>query len=353
MTPPLPSKMPKTPAPMTTLPLPISLLLTLCALAACGRSEAPAAARPSPPAEPAHAVPTARISAQAAQNVGIVLARAAPAPIAEVLPLYGAVQANAERVRKVSARFPGTLRTVTKAVGDAVRAGETLATVESNESLQTYAITAPIAGIVSARNANPGEQAGAEPLFTIADLSTVWISLSLFPADAARVHIGQSVRVESVDGGVRASGRIAVIGVFGDSGAQSLSARVPLANAERRWTPGLFVSGAVELSTRDAAVAIAAGAVQQLDGREVVFVPVPGGFAPRAVTLGRRDEAHAEVLEGLKAGDEYVAANSFIVKAELGKAALEEDDDQKDSAKPVDDDAKPKQDADDAPEPRR
>ena len=89
-------------------------------------------------------------------QAGIKTEVAGPATIREVLPLYGTITPNAERVRDVSARFPGTIRNVAKKIGDAVRQGETLATVESNESLQAYAITAPLGGVVTVRNANPG-----------------------------------------------------------------------------------------------------------------------------------------------------------------------------------------------------
>jgi len=74
-------------------------------------------------------------------------------------------------MRVVAARFPGAIRSVAKKIGDTVREGEALATVEANESLQTYAVTAPLSGVIIARNANPGEQTGDKTLFTVADLS--------------------------------------------------------------------------------------------------------------------------------------------------------------------------------------
>jgi cobalt-zinc-cadmium efflux system membrane fusion protein len=300
-------------------------LLLLATLAACNRSPAPAAPDEDQPASTA--APIARISAAAAKTVGIALAKAGPADIRETLTLYGVVRPNAEKVREVIARFPGTVKTVGKAIGDAVKQGEVLATIESNESLQTYALTAPITGIVTAREADPGEQAGSEVLFSIADASSVWVELSLFPADAARVHGGQAVVIDSVGGDLQGSGRIGLVGVFGSGANQALTARVLLPNEQRRWTPGLFVNGAVELSKTTVPVAVAATALQTVDGRSVVFVPVEGGYAARAVKTGRADAALVEVLEGLAAGDDYVAVNSFVVKADLGKAALQEDDD--------------------------
>src|SRR5262245_34070953 len=129
-----------------------------------------------------------RLTDEQVKNAGIVLAQAGPASIRETLPLYGVIVPNAERVRDVTARFPGAIRTVSAAIGDAVRQGQTLATVESDESLQTYAIVAPLAGIITARNANAGEQTGDKVLFTVADLSTVWVEIALFPRDVGKVH---------------------------------------------------------------------------------------------------------------------------------------------------------------------
>ncbi len=137
-------------------------------------------------------------------KAGIKVETVGGATIRETLPLYGVVAPNAERVREVSARFAGTIRSVAKKVGDSVRQGETLATVESNESLQTYSLTAPLAGVVIARNANPGEQTGEKVLFTVGDLSTVWVEMSLFPRDVGKVRIGQRVRVSNADGGTSA-----------------------------------------------------------------------------------------------------------------------------------------------------
>lgn len=312
-----------------------ALLLSLLGSAGCQRESAPPAAPATAPAttdDSGAAEPVARISAAASARVGIVTAVAGPATVRDRLPLYGTVRPNAERVREVVARFPGYVKTVSKAVGDPVSRGEVLATIESNDSLQTYPVLAPMSGTVTAREADPGEQAGSEVLFSITDLSTVWIELSLFPADVARVRRGQRVEIASVDGRLRGAGEIELVGALGQSASQTLTARVTLANRERQWTPGLFVNGTVELAREPVPVAVAAGALQQLDGVDTVFVPVAGGYAPRRVRTGRVDDEGIEIVEGLDAGEAYVAAGSFVIKAELGKAGLADDDDDHDAA---------------------
>ena len=260
------------------------------------------------------------------KSASIQLLTAGPAKVRETLSLYGVIAPNAESVRDVTARYPGVLRSVSKRVGDAVREGETLATVESNESLRTYSIVAPLTGVVTMRKANPGEYSGESVLFTVADLSTVWVELSLFPRDVSKVRTGQSVRVKSPDTELAAEGKIVYVAPFSQSANQTLTARVLLANAERRWAPGLYVTAEVTLAEADTPLAVRNEALQTLEGRSVVFVQADEGFEARAVALGRSDSVLTEVRSGITAGEVYVAANSFILKAELGKGEAAHED---------------------------
>lgn len=247
-----------------------------------------------------------------------------PASIRESLSVYGTIAPNAEHMREVAARFPGVIVSVEKKVGDAVRQGETLATVESNDSLRTYPVVAPLSGVITERHANTGEQAGDHALFTVADLSTVWVELSLFPRDRARVSIGQQVRVRSVDAGLTGQGQVVYVAPFGSSASQTLTARVQLANEAQRWAPGLYVSADIVLSQSQAKLTIRNEALQTVEGRSSVFVEEePGEFVPAPVRLGRTDGEVSEVLEGLKAGQRYVTVNSFILKSQLGAGSAE------------------------------
>lgn len=309
---------------------PKSLLMLIAAVlvvGGCGSPD-PATSAPSAQAEADHEDRESKhvaLTPEQIQAAGIVLAEAGPATIRETLPVYGVIAPNAERVRDVGARFPGVIRTVTAKIGDSVRAGDSLATVESNESLQTYAVVAPLNGVVTARNANPGEQTGDKVLFTIADLATVWVELSLFPRDMAKVRVGQTVRVASQDTGVNADGKIVYVAPFGTSANQTLTARVLLDNAARRWAPGLYVTAEVTLGENQVPLVVRNDALQTLENSNVVFVHADAGFEPRPVRLGRTDAQWSEVTEGLQAGERYAAANSFILKAELGKDSAEHD----------------------------
>jgi cobalt-zinc-cadmium efflux system membrane fusion protein len=298
----------------------IASLAALLALAGCGNSAPTASPGPGEKAEHAeHAGKEIALTPAQLEAAGIELATAGPASIRETLPLYGVIVPNAERVRTIGARYAGTIQRVDKKTGDRVRQGETLALVESNESLQTYAVTAPLAGVVIARDANAGEQTGERPLFTVADLSTVWVELSLFPRDAARVRTGQTVRIKSVDAGLSADGTVAYVAPFGSSASQTLTARVVLDNPEQRWAPGLHVGAEVMSSEQAVALAVRNDSLQNIDGKSTVFVQHGGEFEPHAIRLGRSDGEYSEVLEGLEPGSRYATSNSFVLKAELGK----------------------------------
>ncbi len=264
-----------------------------------------------------------RLTPEQLQAASITVSAAGPATIRESLPLYGVIAPNAERVREITPRFPGVIRSVSRRAGDPVRQGETLATVESNESLQTYALPAPLSGVVTARNANPGEQTGERVLFTVADLSTVWVDVALFPRDRSRVRVGQSVRVRSSETGQSAEGKVVYVAPFGSPSNQTLAARVLLDNADGRWAPGLYVTVDVTLAESAVSVAVRNEALQILDERTVVFAEVPDGFQPVPVETGRSDGEATEIVKGLKPGARYVAGNSFILKAELGKGEAE------------------------------
>ncbi len=265
------------------------------------------------------------IDADAAKTSGIRIAVAGPATLRERLSLYGTIEANTERVRQVSARYPGIIRSVKHQIGDRVAAGAVLATVESNESLQTYSVTAPIAGVVTQRMANVGENTGDASLFVVTDLTTVWAELSVFPRDRNRLAAGQEVHVVAADGGQTATGRIVYVSPVGGAG-QPLTARLVLDNRAGKWTPGMFVNGEVTIGKKQVPLAVPLTAVQSLRDWKVVFVNVGDVYEARPLTLGRDDGEWVEITGGhLAVGDQYVSENSFLVKADIEKSGASHD----------------------------
>ena len=254
-------------------------------------------------------------------TAGIELLTAGPRELRDILRLNGTIQPNQEALVKVTPRFPGVIRSMRKRLGDTVRKDEVLATIESNQSLTTYELKAPIDGTVIDRDGTLGEFASeARPLFTIADLSTMWIDFAVYRRDFSRVRLGDPVSIDLDDGGPAIEARIDYVSPIGASDTQSAIARAVVRNADGRLRPGLFVVGRVVLSARPVEVAVATSALQTLDGKTVVFVRDGDKFAARDVELGGRDADWVEVTFGVLAGDVYAARNSFVIKAEIGKA---------------------------------
>jgi cobalt-zinc-cadmium efflux system membrane fusion protein len=249
--------------------------------------------------------------------------------IAETLELTGRVVPDAEHVRRLDARFPGAIREMRRSVGERVRAGETLAVIESNDSLQRYTLSAPIDGVVMERHANPGENTGSEPLYVIADHAWLWAELVLFPRELARVRTGQDVVLRAVDAEVQGSGRIVRIApAEGEShGAPGglYTARVAIDNSAGTWTPGLFLRGKVQIGEAQVPLAVRRSGLQAFRDFTVVFERIDDTFEVRMLELGRQDGTHVEVLGGLASGAEYVVENSYLIKADIDKSGASHD----------------------------
>lgn len=268
------------------------------------------------------------IDAGAAREAGIRVAAAGPGTIEERIALYGAIQPDATRVRAVAARFPGAIRSIDVAIGERVRAGQRLAQVESNESLQTYAVTAPIAGIITQRRGNPGETTDNTPLFEIADYSQVWAVLNVFPRDRGHIKVGQSITVQTADGQVRGQGVVAALSTVGSTPA-SITARVVLDNSKGEWAPGQFVDAQAVAAQFDAPVVVPMVALQRftVGGRDgdAVFLNDGDNYQAQPVRLGRRDGERVEIVAGIEAGMPVVIANSYLVKADIEKSGASHD----------------------------
>lgn len=263
------------------------------------------------------------IAAATAAAAGVKSDVSGPAVLKDTLVLNGRLVPNAERVREVTARFPGAIREVSRSVGDTVRAGDRLAMIESNQSLETYAVTAPIGGVITERHANAGENATGEPLFVIADYGALWAELNLFPRDLGRVKPGQKVALKSVDGEL--SGQGTVVRVAPAAVGSIYTARVALDNADRRWSPGLFLEGAVQIGETRVPLAVKRSGLQGFRDFTVVFQQVGETYEVRMLELGRQDDTFVEVVGGLKSGVQYVAENSYLIKADIEKSGASHD----------------------------
>jgi len=191
-------------------------------------------------------------------------------------------------------------------------------------AINRFALRAPFDGIVVEKHLALGEAVAADTsVFTISDLATVWAEFVIAPKDLGNVRLGEAVRVASTAFDGTADGKVSYVGALLGQQTRTATARVTLSNPDMAWRPGLFVTVSVNTGEVDAPVVIDVDAVQTEAGQPQVFVEVPGGFAARAIRTGRSDGQRIEITDGLAPGTRYVAANSFVLKAEQGKAGAE------------------------------
>lgn len=263
------------------------------------------------------------ITPQAAKEAGVETAAAGSAKIANAVTVMGSIVLDPTGHARVNARFNGLIREVRKNIGDKVAAGEALAAIESNESLQAYQVKSPIDGIVIGRNKNVGEITGSEPLFEVANLSKVWAELHIFPRDLAKIKTSQRVRLTTADGLIVGEGEIGALLPIAEASSQSVIARVALENPQGQWRPGMAVRGEIIVSETEAVVAVRNDAIQLINNKPVVFVAAKDEFEVRPVLLGKADNVWTEILEGLYDGDIYAVKNSYLFKADIGKESAE------------------------------
>jgi cobalt-zinc-cadmium efflux system membrane fusion protein len=253
---------------------------------------------------------------------GIELDKAGASVLRETLRVNGMLQPNQETTVQVTPRFPGIVRELHKRVGDKVEKGGLLAKVESNQSLTTYELRSPLGGTVIERSVTLGEYVSEQkPAFIVADLETVWADFAINRRDLRRVKVEDTVIIDPEDGGEKVEAKINYLSPVGVSDTQSGLARAVVPNADGRLRPGLFATGSVVLGEKPVTLAVKLSALQTMDNRTVVFVRSGEKFEPREVELGQRDAERVEVLFGLEEGDVYAAHNSFVIKAEIGKAS--------------------------------
>jgi len=192
------------------------------------------------------------------------------------------------------------------------------------QGLTRHEIRSPIDGIVVDKKLSIGEALKEDAAaFHVADLSSVWVELTVPAKDINQLAEGMTAQVKATAFEAQGTARLSYVGALVGEQSRSATARLVLANPKGLWRPGLPVTVALTASEVDAPVAVAADAVQVLDGARVVFVRQGQQFDARRVETGRSDGSHVEVTKGLNAGDRYAAKNSFLVKAEIGKAAAE------------------------------
>jgi cobalt-zinc-cadmium efflux system membrane fusion protein len=188
-------------------------------------------------------------------------------------------------------------------------------------------VRAPFAGVVTAADVAPGEAVDTQrELFTVVDLSTVWVIGDLYQKDIASVRRGQEAQITTESySGETFIGRVTYISDVLDSSTRTAKVRCEVPNRDGRLKLQMFVTMGIPTATARDALVIPAAAVQQVDDDTVVFVQTGDDtFEKRVVDAGVGTGGWVRVLVGLKAGERVVTEGGFMLKSKLKAASIGE-----------------------------
>lgn len=190
------------------------------------------------------------------------------------------------------------------------------------------AIVAPISGRILERPVNRGEM--VEPsttLFTILDLSSVWVDAKVYEKDVRRTRVGQPVTVVATAFPDQSfSGKVSYLGDTVDEKTRTLVVRCEIQNPGRKLKPGMFVQTQITVGTGSGLLVPDAAVQRDADKNVIYVVAGEGKFEKREVKLGANSDGFHEVLEGLKAGENVVTEGSFLVKSQEKKSEFGEEE---------------------------
>ena len=270
-----------------------------------------------------------QFSSDKSQREGIELFRVGPAVIHVSQSFYGETAINGHTLVHVVPRFPGTIKGVSKTLGDSVRAGDILATVQSNESLRNYLVKAEINGVIIDQDATKGEFVTNENvLFKLANLDTTWANIAVPQKILSSIRTGTSATAVSQETDARIKSQITYVRPMLLESTRSGQARLELPNQNGEWPPGMFITVEVSLFKESVPRAVPTSSVLLIENKPSVFVQAKEsedseGFRIRHVRVGRSDGKWVEIVDGLLVGEVVAVGNTFLLKAEMGKSSAE------------------------------
>jgi len=269
----------------------------------------------------------AKVSPEVMKEFDIEVAEAGPGKIELHLDLTGEVVPNPYKVAHIVPRFAGIVKNIYKKIGDEVKAGEVIATIESNESLVEYKVKSSIDGTILELHMTPGELIGdGIHAVKIADLSSVWAELSVYQKDLSKINAGDKVLISSPGSDYEFRGKIFYVSPTVNEVTRTSIARVNLGNIRGIWKPGLFITGRVKIDEIRVPVVVPKSAIGIMNEKPVVFVQTEEGFIPQPVEVAYSNDKSVQIVSGLKAGEKYVSKNGFVIKSEIEKSKFADDD---------------------------
>ena len=179
-------------------------------------------------------------------------------------------------------------------------------------------IYTPHSGIVIEKMVQQGQYVNTgDVLFSIADLSTVWVEMEVYENEFPNIHIGQQVEIRSQSFPARPfSGRISFIYPFLDPKTRTVKARVEMPNPRMKLKPDMFVNAVIKVPLGKGIV-VPVTAVMDSGKHKTVWVEAsPGMFEPREVQVGQQTDDRIQILSGIKVGDKVAVSGGYLIDSE-------------------------------------
>lgn len=211
-----------------------------------------------------------------------------------------------------------------RAADDKLRLLDSTHRESDTDPASVFPLKAPFAGTVIEKDAVLGELTRPDKsIFTIADLSNLWIAANLFEKDLGKIRIGApaNVTINAYPGEVF-KGRLTYISSTVDKESRAVQARVELPNPDGRLKPEMFATASIDTAGTRQALTVPQEATLLVNGQATVFVQEAGGFEPRPVELGDKVGGRVTIKSGLKAGERIVGAGAYALKARMLKSQI-------------------------------
>lgn len=199
---------------------------------------------------------------------------------------------------------------------------------EQGVEIARVGVQAPIKGTVIEKHITLGEMLEKDAtVYLLADLSSVWVDLSVYQKDMALIRNGMEVIISVGKGIPDVKGKISYVRSLVGEETRTALARVVIPNPQGLWRPGLFVTGKLIVEEITVPIAVPKSAIQNIEGQAVVFVNTEEGLFPQPVKTGKSSETHTEIISGITPGQQFVSEGGFTLKAQLSKSDFASDDD--------------------------
>ena len=190
-----------------------------------------------------------------------------------------------------------------------------------DERFAWYALRSPFDGTLIGKHIAMGESIDKSvEVFTVADLSSVWVDLAISQNDISLVREGYSATVHFPDGS-KPETKIAFISPIVAAETRTALARVTLDNAGGQFRPGTFIEAGIRVPSKKEVVLVPKASVQLVNDHPCVFAWGDAAFELREVEVGATDGEQVEILQGLRSGEAVASVNAFHLKAEYIKSA--------------------------------